>query len=59
MKGGEDFDDYYVFGNDMELTSNQAAYLRAISGHKPPIPYYVCKMKKSNIILGKANMVNL
>ena len=56
----EDFDNHCVFGNDVELTGDQVAYLRAqVAGHKPSIPYYVCKMTKSNVITGKAKMVRI
>ena len=61
MLGFDDFDEHCVFGNDVEMTYQQVASLRAqVVGHQPPpIPYYVCKMTKSNVIRGKAKMVNI
>ena len=60
MLGFDDFDEHCVFGNDVEMTSQQVASLRAqVVGQQPPIPYYVCKMTKSNVIRGKAKMVNI
>ena len=58
MMGGEEFDDHCMFVNNLELNSDQVASLTAIvEGHKPSIPYYVCKMNRSNVIRGKAKMV--
>ena len=58
--GHEDFDQHSLFGNDVEMTGDQVAYLRdQVAIHKPSIPYYVCKMTKSNVITGKAKMVSI
>ena len=41
------------------MTEDQVVHLRSqVAGHKPSIPYYVCRMTKSNVIPGKAKMVN-
>ena len=60
MMGVEEFNEHFMFGNNLELTSDQVASLKAIvKGHKPSIPYYVCKMNKSNVIRGKAKTVKI
>ena len=60
MMGVEEFDEHCVFGNYLELTSDQAASLKVlVKRHKPSISNYVCKMNKSNVIRGKAKMVKI
>ena len=60
MKGGKEYDKHCVFGNDVEMSADQVAYLTdLVAGYKPFIPYYVYKTTDSNVIPGKAKMVDI
>ena len=59
MMGDEDFDEQCVFGNNVQMTPSQVVRIREQAKMKLPIPYYVCKMTWSNVVPGKAKMVNI
>jgi hypothetical protein len=56
--GDLEFDKHYVFASNIDLTGRHIADLDVMVAKPSPIvPYYICEMKKSHVLCGKAKMV--
>ncbi|KAM0893399.1 hypothetical protein ACQ4PT_025142 [Festuca glaucescens] len=59
IMGNADFDSFCMFPNLVEMDDEQLARVkRVVLKHKPSKPLYVFTIKKSNIIKGKAKMID-
>jgi hypothetical protein len=53
-----EFDKHCVFASNIDLTGRHIADLNAmVAKLRTIVPYYICEMKKSNILRGKEKMV--
>jgi hypothetical protein len=57
ITGDLEFDRHYVFASNINLTGRQIADLNAmVAKLRPTVPYYICEIKKSHVLCGKAKM---
>jgi hypothetical protein len=58
ITGDLEFDKHCVFASNIDLTGRHIADLNAmVAKLRPTVPYYICEMKKSHVLRGKAKMV--
>jgi len=58
ITGDLEFDKHCVFASNIDLTGCQIADLNAmVAKLRPTVPYYICEMKKSHVLHGKAKML--
>jgi hypothetical protein len=58
--GEEDFEGFIEYANRVEMDEDDYRRLeRVVEKYLPRKPLYVCTIKKSNIVKGKAKMVNI